>query len=74
MNQITHYLFLLLVLSGGVVVSSSKSESAANFLNFFRSTDTVSREALKFLDNVFVEMAKYRCSVGGKDCNALKVY
>ncbi|KAL5266131.1 hypothetical protein ACHWQZ_G006697 [Mnemiopsis leidyi] len=64
---------LLLTVCVSAESTSSESVGAQNFLHFFQSTTTVSREALKFLDNVFVVMAQYRCNVGGADCAALRV-
>ena len=73
MKLVCPLLALLLAICNGAELSEGNSEAAENFLNFFRSTNTVSREALMFLDNVFVEMAQYRCDVGGNDCAPLRV-
>ena len=64
---------LLLVLCNGVVVPKEQREAATKILDFWANEKKVSTQALEFIDNVFVEMADYRCAVGGDDCAALRV-
>ena len=64
---------LLLVLCNGVVVPDEQREAATKILDFWANEKKVSKGALEFLDNVFVEMANYRCAVGGDDCAPLRV-
>ena len=73
MKLVISLLPLLLVLCNGVVVPDELKEATKKFLDFFATEKKASTEALEFLDNVFVEMANYRCAVGGDDCAALRV-
>ena len=73
MKLVISLLPLLLVLCNGVVVPDEAKEAAKKFLNFWATEKKASKAALEFLDKVYIEMANYRCDVGGDDCAPLRV-